>query len=522
MRPSPIPQLNTPVQDSAGNASSVSLRSVGIVTLLSVGQLILLLVMQLVLADIFGASAALDAYLSAYALPLVVGGILSVALGSVVIPLYNEQLAAHGQLSAETQLGRLGVLLLLVSISLAALMSWGAALLVDLFYAEFEPTVAQATAAVLRILAWLVPVNTLTGFLFAIYHARRHFFLPAAAGLCGPALTIGLFVFVLAHTIESLAWAVLAGGLLGCALLLPGFPRGERLTSLPPRQVSQRFLMLLMPLLLGAAYSHLVVLVDRSLADRLSAGSISHMAYAWRITTAASTLITSGLSVVIFPSLARHAAAKDLPRLRSDLAEGWRLLAVALIPALVGIVFCGEAVVRALFERGAFTSRDADAVARLLRLYTGFVVAAAVGELAGRTYFALGRMWLPTLVGMFGFAIGAVAKLLVVDRFAAEGLVAVTSLHYLLNAALLLGLLRWVGGNRCSTGVGLTIVRSVSAAAVAVGPAFVLMRNGELLHVVGGLLVATCIYPLSLWTLGDEFARRTADAMVTRLPKSNR
>ncbi|WP_337235376.1 lipid II flippase MurJ, partial [Salmonella enterica] len=77
-------------------------------------------------------------------------------------------------------------------------------------------------------------------------------------------------------------------------------------------------------------------------------GTISHMGYASRIVTAVATLATSGLSVVIFPALAQHAAAADHEQLRRDLSEGWRFLATVLVPVLTGLALCGRPILASL------------------------------------------------------------------------------------------------------------------------------------------------------------------------------
>lgn len=502
--------------------SSISLRSVGVVTFLSVGQLVLLFVLQLVVASAFGASDELDAYLAAYALPLVVGGILAGAIGSVVVPIYNEQRAAHDTATAERELGRIGLLLAAISTTIGAGMMLLAAPLIAMFYGDFDTPTATSAAGLLRILAWLVPLNTLTGFLYGAYHSRQQFALPAFAGLFGPTASVLLFVFVFEATTRGLAWAILAGGAIGTLMLLPGFPRHRQLLALPTDETLRRLVILSAPLLFGAACSRLDVLVDRPLAARLSEGSISHMGYAFRIASAVATLATSGLAVVIFPSLARHAAEGDIGQLRSDLAEGWRLLSVVLFPVLGGLMFCSDAIIEVLFRRGEFTIDDVLAVAALVRFYSGVILAAGIGELASRTFFSLGRTWVPTLIGLSGLLWGSALKFAVVDRFGAAGLIGVTSLYYIVNSIVMVSLLAAIGVTAWSSTLLPTMTRAGVAAVLAIAPAWWLMQTASPARVVSGLLFACGTYPLLLYGMGDPFARRAASAAWSYLPGRSR
>ncbi|MBX3436985.1 MAG: hypothetical protein KF861_05810, partial [Planctomycetaceae bacterium] len=501
----PSPAIH--VTQSSVSSSSVSLRSVSVVTLLSLGQMVVLFIHQLVLARFFGATEEMDAYLAAYVLPLVVGGILSTAVGTVVVTLFHELLAGQDVPSAESQLAQLGMMLLAMTAAIAGIIAFFADDLTSLLFRNFSIETAALTAHLLRILCWLIPLNTLIGFLFGVEHGRRHFVMPALSGMLGPALMILLFLFATDRSISALAWSVLWGTIAAVGMLLLRFPRW-RTNATGQRTVWRRFGYLSLPLFLGAAYSRLDVFVDRVLADNLTTGTIAQMGYSWRIATAVITLATSGLSVVAFPSLARHAAVKDWNALRVDLNECWRFLTVVMLPVCGGIVVCGDTIIAALFEHGAFTAADTTAVARYLNLYAGMIVAAGIGEIAGRTFYASGNTWFPTLVGMGGFTLGMVLKFLLVEREGGEGLVAITSGYYLFNIVILLIGLRIKGVLTVDRHVAVTIFRSLAAAVVAIGVAEMTMAPDSPLRVLAGIVAAAAIYVVMLALLGEEFARR--------------
>jgi putative peptidoglycan lipid II flippase len=510
-------------QNYKPSTGSFSLRSVAGVTALSFAQLVLLFVLQLVLAHAFGASHELDAYLAAYAIPLTIGGILSGAATGVLVPLYHRRKSENGTAAAEREVACVLLGLAIVSTLLAAAIALGArevawALYSDLVLADFpwkpgspEPSVVTLIA----ILAWLIPLSVLTGAYYGIEHARGRFLYPAAWGVVGPIVTILGFLYLSDRSIEALAWATLAGavvGLAGLALRTPSFvgvAKKNAWTALVP------FLAMAAPLLLAHSVSRLDALIDRPLAATLPEGSISHLGYAWRIVLAAATIATSGLAVVIFPSLARHAAARDDVKLGRDLAEGWRFLCVVTIPIVLGIGVCGESVIAACFERGEFTSVDTERVATLANLYLGALVAAVCGELGARTFLAFGRTWLPTLIGIAGFAVGVGLKFALVDRFGADGIAGATSAYMLLNATALLVAVAALRLPGSAKGILTTIVRSSVAAALSVSAAYLIMRHGSGASVIAGVVVAALAYVAILYGAGDEFVRRGLAAAAT-------
>jgi len=489
-------------------SSSVSLRAVALVAAAAMGQLLLLLWLQRVQTRIYGASEEMDAYLCAYALPLVLGGILAAAAGTAIVPYYQEQQRRAGLVAADAAAARLAGLLLVLGLTLAAAMHFGAAATIRLAYPDLAGTRSETAARLLKILCWLTPLTGLTGFLYGLWHARQRFLWPALAGLVGPFVTVLAVIATPAPTIDRLAWGVLAGGMVGLAILFPGSVSSGALRHKAARSELLRFGAMMLPIVVGAAYSRLDVIVDRILAARLSEGNISQMAYAARIVAAVATLTTSGLSVVIFPALARHAAAGDLRQLRSDLSEGWRFLAVILIPVVGGIFVCGGTIVRVLFEHGAFTAKDTAAVDLLIRLSLGFLVGAAVAEVASRTLTALGRIWTVTLVGMLAFTAASAAKIAIVNRFAAPGLTATASVSALLVSLTLVSLLVIHGGRSDLKKLSITVLRSGVASGLAIALAAWLMSLKTLAGVAAGIVAAVVTYVVLLLVLRDEFARR--------------
>jgi putative peptidoglycan lipid II flippase len=501
------------VTDSAPSRSSFSLRSIALVVLAAGGQLVLLLVLQVVQARLFGASADMDAYLCAYAIPLVLGGILAGASGAAVVPFYSERRAAAGDAEAMAAASTVGWCLAALSTSIAGLLFVSAGPLITAVYRDLTVEQIDQATSLLRTLCWLVPLTAMTGYYFGLFHSRQRFLWPALTGLFGPALTVGLLLLAGTQpSISDLAWAVLLGSALGTAsLILPA------LEMLRPSRTSLsgavRFLPYVTPILIAAAYSRLDIFVDRFLGTQLPAGTISHMGYASRIVAAVASLTTSGLSVVIFPSLARHAAAGDRPQLQRDLQEGWNWLVVTLVPVVLGLVVCGQPIIAALLQRGAFTERDVSVVSQLLQLSTGFLVGAAVAEIASRTLTAMNRVWITTAIGIALFTFASLTKVLVVRTFGAAGLILTTSVSALTTAVALVAVLHRLGIREIAGGLGKTLVRAACASLLAVGTGRAIMLLRGPWAITLGVAAAILIYCLLMLAMKDEFAVRAFAAM---------
>ena len=487
-------------------------------TILSFGQMVILFVLQLILAREFGTSEEMDAYLAASSIPLMLGGILSGLISTVVVPIYSELRAKHEERIAESAIARLGLKLTIVAALLAGTIKLGSQPLIEFLFSNFTFNQSRQAVDVLETLCWLIPLNAFTGFMFGVEHVRRRFLWPALSGVVGPVVTVGLFLVAPAPTISTLAAVVLFGTLCSVGMLFFHYPKFASYADSVGTSQWKRFWVLSVPLLLGAAYLRIDVFVDRLLAAELPQGSISRMGYSWRIATAVVALGTSGLSIVIFPAFADHASKKDWDALRTDLLECWRFLTFITIPILAGIAVCGKTIIVVLFERGEFTPADSEAVSQMLLFYGGMILAAGIGEISAKTFYAMGKNWVPTLIGMTGFTLGTIVKIGFLDSLHANGLVVVTSLYRLLNATIFLICLWKVGLLRRDSELVKTLMRTAISTTVAVGLGASLMSSGSPLLVLTGVITSVVCYVFLQAILGDEFARRCWNALKFKTP----
>lgn len=483
----------------------MSLRSISAVTALSIAQLVVLFALQILLARYFGASAELDAYLAAQAVPLVLATVLTGSLSYVLVPVYNEQRHDHGEAAADAMLVSLGVVVLLTAAAVALLLFMFARPAVAILYADMPQAM---TVSLLRILSLLLLLNVAINFFYGAYHARQRFLLPAWCGVAAPAVTVALIAAFPEWGIEGVAWATVIGGGVGVLLLAWRFPFRRIRENASGPSVLRRMFRLLWPLILGAAYYRLDPLIDRHLASHLPEGSISHLGYAWRLAMSISMIATSGLAVVAFPAIARAAAARDDERLAAELAASWRLLCVVLVPVFGALLAFSEPIIRDLFQRGAFTAADTEAVARLLVLYVGFIGAAGVGELAARAFYAGGDTRTPTLIGVFGFTLGTGAKFALTPVLEAPALAAATSGYYLLGAGLMVLILRRRIAGSIFRGLGGAFGRALAGTAAATAVGWLVVESPLPLGAVWGAIAGLFIYVAVLGLLGDEFARQ--------------
>ncbi len=474
------------------------------------GQLVVLFLLHVFLAKIFGASPELDVYLAVLAIPLLLSSVLSGSLGSVIIPLSHKLKASQGEAAMMLFLNRLGWCLLAVSSGLACLLFLAAGAVMRWLYADFSGPQLQLGIELLRIVGWLIPLNTMTSFLFSVFHTQGRFLRPAASGLIGPAITVAMVAGIPHAGIHHLAWAILMGGIAGVIMLLPGFPRAKTKTIVPLKPVYRQFGLLLAPLVFGAAFFRLDPIVDRHLAvsAALSEGSISHLNYASRLITSVTLAATGGLAVVVFPAMARHRAAGEEEQYVSELAHAWRFLCVVLIPMIGGILCYSRTLVAWLLERGAFSPADTQVVAGLMCLYASLILTAGIGEVATQAFYSQGDTRTPTLLAILGFCAGVLMKFLLVAKFKVQGLALITSATSLLNATMMLIGLRLKVQGALFADLGKTLARTIFCSTLALGSVWFLLAEAHGWRVPTGIAGAILCYIGLQWLFRDEFIVR--------------
>lgn len=510
--------LNSGVSDSAPAPAPAapqpksSLRSIAVVTSLTLLQLLLQFATQLALAKYFGAGGDMDAYVAALAPPMVLATIVSGSLGYVLIPIVAERRAAGNERDAAAIAAQIGFYLVVLSAILCGASVLSAREFTKLLCPGFPSSEQDLTASLLRVSSALIIANSLIAYLNALFHSYRRFTLPAVAGVIGTLVTL---VYVIAlhdrQGILAVAWGVVVGAALAVAVLAPLFWTQLWQTGawrLPLQEGTRRCLMLLTPLFLAAVYWRLDPLLDRYLGSRLPTGNIAHMGYAWRLISGLMLIGTSGLSIVAFPAIAAHAAQSRRSELNAELAYALRFFLFLMVPVCIGLGAFATPVVRLLFERGQFTPADTQAVSLLVVLYLGVVLGAGLGDLLSRTFYSLQDMVLPVIISTAVFTLVAALKFLVVGRWGASGLVASTSLYYLLNSAVLMVVLLWQLSPDMLAGSSRELLRSVASSLVACLVAAGVIQLPVAFAVLPAAACGVAAYVACMWLLGDEFAQK--------------
>ncbi|MBN1658856.1 MAG: polysaccharide biosynthesis C-terminal domain-containing protein [Anaerolineae bacterium] len=478
------------------------------------------------LAHQLGASRATDIYLIAFTIPEFILVALPIVLTPAFIPLFAQLRLAAGEGSAWRFAGQVLGALLAVLLVVTGLAAAGAPIYLSWLAPGFGAAErAEAMEAAWRMLPALLLMGgaTLAGAMLQVY---RRFARPAlATAVYNLAFVIVLLGLPVAWAVGRAAWGVTLGAaaalLLQATLVWGHRPRGGESTRLrvrphpaPPSgtmdhgapAVSLAALgRLIAPMAAGYAVHHAILLVDRAMATTRGAGSVATLNYAYRLALVVGQLSGLAVSTALFPRMAEQAAANDLDGLRGSLANALRFVWLIGLPASLGLILFRAPLVEIIFQRGAFGSADAEAVADVLIWYAVAVLADAVCQPLWRVVYARRRGGIVVAVNTLQTVTRIVLNFALISPLGYNGLALSAALGLSVQALTLGQIVRHQIGSYLTTGWWRGAVRVALGTSLFMVPVALLLDQMPALSPVMRLLPGgvaggvVCLVSMRLW-----------------------
>ena len=425
--------------------------SVGVGTLLSrlTGFL-----REMVISAVMGAGPLADAYFVALRLPNQFRAIFGEgAFNTAYVPTYTRILTADGHPRARLFASRILTLLTASQIVLLALAYLFMPQLVELIAPGFSADPGKFAAAVgmTRItfpyLALIVIVTLNSGTLNAHGDFAVAAFAPVLLNLF-VMLFLGLAWLapaLFANAGYAASWGVLASGV-AQLVVVAGWARrrGVLETFARPRLDAdvRLFFRSLWPAVVSSAGQQIAILADTIIASGLPTGAVSAINYADRLYQLPLGLIGAAAGTVLLPEMSRR-IARDDPQGAQAAQNRTVALSLALsAPFLVGFLLIPDELVRAAYQRGAFTGDSAARSASVLAAYGLGLLPMVLIRSAVATFQSRGDFKTPRNCFYAGLVVNIALKFALTGPLGATGLALATSAGAWINFGSLLYLAR--------------------------------------------------------------------------------
>jgi putative peptidoglycan lipid II flippase len=493
---------------------------------------------EIVAASYFGTSGAASAFTIASQIPNLMSNLFAqAALSAAFVPVFTD-LLQQGKRREAFKLA--STLFWIILIALGALTAIGillAGTIMPLFTGStFTHADDALTAGLAQVLFPVVLLLGLTGLLVGILQSYDEFTIPAIA----PAVW-NLVILVLLVALHSrfhggkqlyayaIAWLVATAvqmAMVASALRRIDFRLQFSLDWRDPR-VKQVFTLML-PVTIGLGIVNLDQLLNSVFGTLVSSQAPRAIDNAFRIYMLPQGVFSVAVATVLFPTLSRQAARRDVGGMRRAVGNGLRQINLLLIPAAGLMMVLATPITRLVFQRGHFGAHSTHLVSVALFWFAFSLPFGGLNLLLTRTFFAVQRPWIPTRLAALNMVVDVIVSVALYKPLGIAGLVIGTAAANAVMTALQYRRLRAGFNGRLEDDQTMMItVRILVASALMAGVSWLVWKGlesllglslvAQIISVGLGIVVGLALYAKTVLVMRIPEAHQIETLILSRL-----
>ena len=422
-----------------------------------------------VIGAVFGASAAMDAFVVAFRIPNLLRELLAEgALGSSFTKVYASLCVQNSELASKLLIQTLQFVVM-VSTAICGLGILFAGDLVNLM-TMFDGSAARSpefhgmTVALTRILFPFIGFASLGAIVQGALYQRGGFFLAGVAPILFNLFSIAgaLWLAPVATVVipEALKSTVPDPAILGLAIgtLLGGAAQSGvqtwgiwkpllakkklfQFSEIPWSPEVKKVLLLITPMVIAASAGQVNMIVNTNFATSLGTGAVTWLYFAFRLVQLPIGMFGVAVGAAVLPALSKsitEAQGKVDEKASREVINAMDLVAWLMIPCTLGLVLSSTNITRLLYEAGRFTPADTVATAAAINAYSYGLLGYGLLKVMNSYYYATGRTRFPMIVSLVSIVANYFANSILVKEIGHEGLATTASIILTLNSLLLI------------------------------------------------------------------------------------
>jgi len=392
---------------------------------------------QLVIADQFGTSDALDAFLIAFLVPSFAVNVVAGSFNAAFMPTYIQIRAEQNREAAQRLFSSVTVGSTILIVVISGLLALLSPYIISVIGSGFSPDKQALTRSIFFVVLPVLVISSLATIWASILNAGERFVLAALAPIMTPVVTvIALLAMGTLWGIYALAIGTVGGFFLEAVLLAWGLRR-EHFSLVPrwygmdpaARQVAKQYA----PMAAGALLMSSTDLVDQSMAAMLGPGSVSALSYGSKVVALIIGMGSIALGTAVFPYFSRMVAEKDWEGIRCTLKTYTGLILLVTVPLTIVLFRFSEPIVMLLFARGAFSTGDTLLVGRVQSLYLLQIPFYVLSIMGVRLLSALKKNQILMVISGINLIANIIGNYLFMSYLGVAGISLSTSVVYLIS-----------------------------------------------------------------------------------------
>jgi putative peptidoglycan lipid II flippase len=387
---------------------------------------------EILVASKFGSGMETDAYFVALTATSLLTILIWTAINTTLIPILAEIEFKEGPSTKIQHVNNMINIVSIITFILTILVWLLAPIIIKIMASGFRGSQLDLAISLTRIGIPKLIFSGSIGIFIAFLHSEQRFksvsFIPMFSSFI---IILYLLIFSNRFGIKGLMFASFLSIAIQLIVLLPEV-KSLRYKYKFIIDIKDKYLLklgyLIIPILCGTAINEINTLVDRTLASKLIAGSISALNYANKLNNLVLEVFIVAITTVIFPMLSKGSNSNNMNSMKKIMGSGINIILIITIPATVGLIILSKPIVEIAFERGAFDTTATMMTSQALTFYSLGLVAMALRLLITRVYYSLQDTKTPMINGAISVGFNIVLNLILVRFMAHSGLALATSI----------------------------------------------------------------------------------------------
>jgi putative peptidoglycan lipid II flippase len=400
---------------------------------------------EAVQAALFGASRLTDVFIIAYNVPELIQTLFfSGVLSNFFVPIITRYRDQRDTLSAVFSVTMNGALAL--ALTLAGLCYVIAPWIIAVAAPGLTGADHELAVFLFRFMLPMLVLHCLLAVIKGTLNSVDHYAMPEYAGVFFNLVMIACALLLAgSYGITSLAIGVVGGSIVQLLVQIPVL-RQKGIHYRPSLGFAHPAFHEMRGLVLGAIIATAVVPINafiaRAMASSLPAGSVSALAYAFRVFILPVSLFAVPVYTVLLTELSTAQHQGEQQRFKEQAATGLALLFAVALPATAGLLALATPITRLLYERGQFTPEDTILTSQALIAYSVGVLAYGTSQVLVRLFNSTKDTSTPAWVGVGSIALSIGGNWLFREWWGHWGIALVTSLVSYVNTIILYAIFR--------------------------------------------------------------------------------
>ncbi len=427
------------------NKSRMMQAALGIVIITSLSKIIGFF-REVLIASRFGSTMMTDAFFVADSVTSFIFRFAGAGLGFAIIPIIARIRNEKSIVEERRYISQMNFLFTFIAIILMTLGYFFAKPIVKVFAIGFKGEQLLLAVKLVRIGLPMILFNMMFTIFETYNHSLNKFFIPASSGVI---LNVPIIVYLLTFYdefgIEGLVVSFVIGYVLRTIYMF--VPTGINTKLFSRFTLSDEFLKntlsIMIPVVLTSMIAYVNLVVDKTLASRLTAGSISALSYAAKTKGIVTGIFVTSIVTVIYPQLADAISKENRDKTKKMFTYGINIILLIVIPCAIGLSILSYPIVKIIFMHGAFDETAVAMTSSALRYYSFGIIGVAVGLMVNKIYYSLHDSKTTMKIGIITVTTNIVLNLILVGPMKHNGLALATSIAASLGTIIKLKMLKY-------------------------------------------------------------------------------